>query len=229
MKFTAMALVAALLSGTAAQAVTLVTVEAAGLTSTTRNLAVSAVENFDAQTTGGNVTPVNTSFNAIGVTGVFTSTQVLAADQYTGAGGTGNGVAVRETGDLSISFTGTPLNYFGVWASALDANNTVAFYKGATLLGSTNLTAFPLSGAYAGNPSGPFAGQNGGEKYAFFNFRVTEGFDRVVLSQNGGGGFELDNITIGAAVPEPATWGMMIVGFGLVGLGVRRRMPVVTA
>ncbi|TRW17043.1 Npun_F0296 family exosortase-dependent surface protein [Glacieibacterium frigidum] len=229
MTFKSLALAAALFGATAAQAVTIVTVEAPGLVSTTRDLAVSAVEDFDAQPTGGSVVPVNTSFAAIGVTGIFTSTQILAADQYTGADGVGNGVAVRETGDLEISFTGTPLDYFGVWASALDANNTVSFYNGTTLLSSTNLTAFPLSGAYSGNPSGPFAGANGGEKYAFFNFHVTEGFNRVVLSQNGGGGFELDNITIGATVPEPAAWAMMITGFGLVGLGMRRRMPVVTA
>lgn len=34
--------------------------------------------------------------------------------------------------------------------------------------------------------------------------------------------FEFDNLAIGA-VPEPATWGMMILGFGLVGAAVRRR------
>lgn len=32
-----------------------------------------------------------------------------------------------------------------------------------------------------------------------------------------------------AVVPEPATWGMMIVGFGMVGMSVRRRQTVVTA
>ncbi len=35
----------------------------------------------------------------------------------------------------------------------------------------------------------------------------------------------LDNLHLGtaAAIPEPATWGMMIAGFGLVGLAMRRR------
>jgi hypothetical protein len=36
-----------------------------------------------------------------------------------------------------------------------------------------------------------------------------------------GSGFEFDNLA--AAVPEPATWGMMILGFGLVGGAMRRR------
>jgi hypothetical protein len=30
-------------------------------------------------------------------------------------------------------------------------------------------------------------------------------------------------LTITSGVPEPATWAMMIVGFGLVGSAVRRR------
>jgi hypothetical protein len=32
-----------------------------------------------------------------------------------------------------------------------------------------------------------------------------------------------------ASVPEPATWGMMVLGFGLVGAGLRRRGPVAAA
>jgi len=30
-------------------------------------------------------------------------------------------------------------------------------------------------------------------------------------------------------VPEPATWGLMIVGFGMIGVVARRRKAVVTA
>lgn len=34
----------------------------------------------------------------------------------------------------------------------------------------------------------------------------------------------LDGVTLMASVPEPATWGMMIVGFGFVGFASRRRV-----
>ena len=34
------------------------------------------------------------------------------------------------------------------------------------------------------------------------------------------------NPTISAAVPEPATWAMMLAGFGLIGSGMRRRNAV---
>lgn len=41
----------------------------------------------------------------------------------------------------------------------------------------------------------------------------------------------LDNVSLIAAVPEPATWAMMLVGFGMIGAAVRRRQrqPVMAA
>ncbi len=39
----------------------------------------------------------------------------------------------------------------------------------------------------------------------------------------------LDGVSLTAAVPEPATWGLMLVGFGAVGITARRRSNVVAA
>ena len=39
----------------------------------------------------------------------------------------------------------------------------------------------------------------------------------------------LDGVSLTAAVPEPATWGLMIAGFGLVGVAARRRGTAVAA
>lgn len=36
-------------------------------------------------------------------------------------------------------------------------------------------------------------------------------------------GFKFKNLTVSSAVPEPATWAMMIMGFGMVGSAMRRR------
>jgi hypothetical protein len=36
-------------------------------------------------------------------------------------------------------------------------------------------------------------------------------------------GFKLSSITVNSAVPEPATWAMMLIGFGAIGAGMRRR------
>ena len=40
---------------------------------------------------------------------------------------------------------------------------------------------------------------------------------------SGGGGTVRGSIVFPAAVPEPATWAMMLMGFGAVGFGMRRR------
>lgn len=40
--------------------------------------------------------------------------------------------------------------------------------------------------------------------------------------QTGGDGFGFDNLAFSSAIPEPATWAMMIFGFGLVGGALRR-------
>jgi PEP-CTERM motif len=52
-------------------------------------------------------------------------------------------------------------------------------------------------------------------------------------SNTTGGAIGIDNLTIGsegsiAAVPEPASWALMIAGFGLVGSAMRRRKPSVS-
>ena len=41
--------------------------------------------------------------------------------------------------------------------------------------------------------------------------------------------FGIDNVVVSGAVPEPATWAMMILGFGSAGAALRRRRNVVEA
>lgn len=101
-----------------------------------------------------------------------------------------------------------------------------AFDASATLgggdAGATNLF---IQGFLLGNlvNSGNFT-INGG---SFTNFAGLAGtFDRLTFdATNGGGGFQLDNVNLRAvqgAVPEPATWAMMLLGFGAVGYSMRR-------
>ena len=159
--------------------------------------------------------------------------------------------------DLSSTITGG-VNYFGYWLSALDAGNQVTFYSHGTKLftfAPSDVIAAVNSHAdhasYYGNPNAAFKGQDGGEPFIFLDFFSNDRpFDKVVFSEvNSGGGYESDNHTVGhfltkgtgtsvpispgsfptGAVPEPATWAMMLAGFGLVGLGVRRRRTMVVA
>ncbi|WP_404710289.1 PEPxxWA-CTERM sorting domain-containing protein [Sphingomonas sp. MMS24-J13] len=86
---------------------------------------------------------------------------------------------------------------------------------------------------------------NPGEPYIFLDFFANNGltFDKIEFAEKPtyGGGYELDNHTVGlytgkgtgtevqlinstvAAVPEPASWAMMLAGFGFVGSSIRRR------
>lgn len=168
------------------------------------------------------------SFAGSSITGTTTSgfVNIGNANVYGGAGGTGMFGTVN--GDPATIQLSQSINYFGLWGSALDGNNTVALYNDSTLLGTYALqsvlqSAPGFSSAYYGNP---FGGGNTGEMYAFFNFQSDTAFNRVQLIQNGGGGFEFDNLTVGTSsavitAPEPATWAMMLLGFGLVG-GIQR-------
>ena len=218
----AAALLAAAAFAGSAQAAVTVSIEAPGAQTTTKALVQSGVETFDSLS--GYQGSYATDFSGSAFSATISNFVVGNANVYGGAGGTGKFVTTYGTTD--IAFTGGPaVNYFGLWVSALDANNSIAFFNGATQIGAYNLTAtlngLANAGAYKGNPNG---GGNGGEAYAFINFTSTTAFDRVQLTQGGGGGFELDNATVGvAAVPEPATWGMMLLGFGLVGTMARRR------
>ena len=49
---------------------------------------------------------------------------------------------------------------------------------------------------------------------------------RFSLLDGQGNDFWFGADSFGAAVPEPATWAMMIVGFGLAGSAIRRRERV---
>ena len=73
---------------------------------------------------------------------------------------------------------------------------------------------------------------NGNQSSAVTNGRLTfnGGANGLITSlQITSSGFsaEVDNLGVIAAVPEPSTWAMMLVGFGAVGSAVRRRKRTV--
>lgn len=60
-----------------------------------------------------------------------------------------------------------------------------------------------------------------GGLFRFFDPRQGHGFDAVVLSVTPAG--------LAGGVPEPATWAMLIIGFGAVGAAMRKRQSVTWA
>jgi hypothetical protein len=241
-KFAAGAAIGAFLAGAASAGVT-VGYEDAGVQSTTVALSNAQVATFDGF--NGYIGGGTNIFTGAPISGTITQGgfNTGAANVYGGAGGTGQFATVYNTTSILLS---SAVTYAGLWASAIDGDfntslgNTVALYNGDTLLGSFALKQ-QLPGApnaYYGNPNANFLGQDSWEPFAFFNFTSTTAFDRIDIIQNGGGGFELDNITIGnpasigrdstGAVPETATWAMMLVGFGGIGMLLRTRRRKVT-
>lgn len=113
------------------------------------------------------------------------------------------------TGFTSLAFTS------GVFADA-----TIEVWSG---LGGTG--ALLASGVISNPPADPFG---------FASFTVPfAGMARSVVITSGAAQFGWDDVTIGiggtGAIPEPATWAMLIMGFGLVGSALRRRDRVVEA
>ncbi|MEH1882965.1 Npun_F0296 family exosortase-dependent surface protein [Nostoc sp.] len=101
-------------------------------------------------------------------------------------------------------------SYFGFDAGALSGGNTLKFFNGTTLI--KELTYDVLNSmATVG------ASQHGGQKNGFFEF-FSEGtndtFNKIVISQTEGGGFESDNHTFRVqSVPEPSvTFGILAIG-----------------
>lgn len=88
-------------------------------------------------------------------------------------------------------------------------------------------TDFTVSGYLGGNFVGSVVGSLG----SFATFAGFSNVDYVVFDGSGGrGGFELDNIVLdgAGAVPEPATWGMLVGGLAIAGASMRRRKVAVS-
>lgn len=235
------------LAAAPASAAIVIQYEAPTVQDSTAIFDVKGVERFEDRPTGANA-GFSTDFGTGGaIVATYTGGRIDNANQYGSAGGTGRHIVTfSNLPAIEINFTTTlpqGLNYFGYWLSALDGGNRLEFFSGATSLGT--ITPSDVSGftgacpasPYCGNPNAPFLGQNSREPYAFLNVYFTNGmtYDRIRIYQIGGGGYESDNHTVGyflrmGGVPEPATWGLMIAGFGLVGYAARRRrVAAVTA
>ncbi len=128
----------------------------------------------------------------------------------------GNGI------QSSLTLTGTsPFSSISVFVGSLDAFNTVqllgaagdviATYTGTQMAGGATIPS-PGNTSAADNRRVTFTGTDG-TTYAGIRFYNT----------GNNSAFEFDNVSFTAAVPEPATWAMMLVGFGMVAGAARYR------
>ena len=158
------------------------------------------------------------------------------------------GAASNPTRTVPVGSTGNfavfgPAYTTGVLSlAAFSQINTVSFIWGSLdggnmveLLGTAGnvLASFTGGNVYAQsqNYSTSIARQN---PVVYFNLTgADQTAVRALRFSSTNNSFEIDNVAVQSAsmqpVPEPATWAMMVVGFGLAGYGLRRRRAAKTS
>ena len=123
---------------------------------------------------------------------------------------------------LDLTGFANPIRSLSLYWGSIDTYNTLEFLDGASVI-------YTITG-------GMLPPADGNQSAGSTNRRVNVDFGFGGQSLTGlrftstGKAFEFDDIAVGG-VPEPQTWAMLIIGFGLVGVTARRRSraTVVTA
>jgi hypothetical protein len=207
---------------------------------TIQSTSVSGVttSTFDGLSTGNYSSPLTTS---IGVYEASPTDQfeIHAADQYGGAGGTGNFFAIGSDsgypGPLLLNLDSQE-NYFGFWWSAGDANNSISFLENGTVLATfttanlvsllpntQNGTVTAINGSvyntknYYGNPND---NQDTNEPFAYVDI-IANGitFNQVSFSNTLATGFESDNHSVAYGVTAPPSGDVIIENVPLTAAG----------
>ena len=158
------------------------------------------------------------------------STSAGLSGTYSLATGSTSGVTAAPLGDTTqyLSVGGgqaatltlaRPLEALSFYWGSIDKYNTVSFFSGANKIAS-----------FTGGDVPP-APANGSQGNALNNRRVNFDFGGAKVSSvqfsSAQNAFELD--TVAGSVPEPAAWALFLVGFGMIGVSVRRRNAMVVS
>ncbi len=184
------------------------------------------------QTTGTGAT-IRTTTPGIGVTGGADTNQLDTNTPGTVAA-PGREAILVSSSIPNFSLSGLKLSY-------VDNDDTLQVYgvssTGAlTSLGYGGIIKAASGSSLGGAATGVNTAANNGTT-AITLMTPTAYFQRYLFTTRVGGdvsfmgtlgqGYRIDTIT--GSVPEPATWAMMIVGFGMVGVAARRRTTAISA
>lgn len=134
------------------------------------------------------------------------------------------GLGLGTSGTATLNLTTALPNLSFYWGS-IDSYNTVTFWSGANGTG-TNLGSF-TGGMIPGATADGSQATAANNRRVFFNFGGSTA--QSVVFNSTAIAFELDDIATGSAVPEPAIWATLIAGFGMIGVSMRRRRPMVVS
>lgn len=167
----------------------------------------------------------------------------VASNQFAGVTFSAtNGSVFYSSGDPGIysggltGFAGTYLdNFTGGFTTNTSSVYTIAFASlvnraGAYFESNFGAPAITLSAFSGATLVDSFIYNNPSccSSSAFLGFSDIA-FDSIQLSNITGNDFIMDTLRFDGAVPEPASWAMLITGFGLTGAAMRRRRAVVVA
>lgn len=131
-------------------------------------------------------------------------------------------------GSFRLLFSSTSVTsgngVFGVGLDVLN-NSDLVPYTAFVTFGDNSTANYALAPTSSAQPY--FFGMISDLQIVSIDFGLPNGG----VTQNGS--FQVDNLTIGTtdkvgAVPEPSTWAMLVLGFGAVGFGLRRKAKVST-
>ena len=170
-----------------------------------------------------------------------TGAELLPVDALVGPNETRALPAVTTIGSARFTTTGGPLNAVGQGVNGrygsdylsltnLGSSLSIDFAPGTFAFGfrvgrsqaltSTQMCINTLTCFFLNPPTSGFQ---------FFGIKEVNGLSNVSFNFNGAQAFDLAALRVAGAqaVPEPATWAMLVLGFGVVGLGIRRgRRPM---
>lgn len=164
---------------------------------------------------------VKTTASGSAIGGGYGNGDFLAGDVVVHGPNDGSAVAINWTAAAagSISFSSS------IWYahSIVQRSEDVAVFLNGTALGSVTVT----NGITRVNALTSLAGSNIAVSAGdVLSFRFSKSAGQEFGSLAGIGAVVDFTPRVNAAVPEPATWGMMILGFGAVGTAMRRRRNV---
>lgn len=184
----------------------------------------SVLIDFDTDASGSPIasgTDLSNQYASLGLTfelfenGALVSPTGFASSQFVGGAGTGNGLW-NVRGSIFPQTNATQLDILRLNFATPISN--LSFITD----GFSDRTIFNAYGI-GGSLIGTFTNAGGGTANVSFANNSISRLD--ALQGNDGFAFRIDNLRfdMGPAVPEPATWLMMIIGFGGIGYSMRRK------